>query len=291
MTSRSSTGLRPGSMVARVDDVHEGRAALDVAQEVVAEAAAVGGALDQSGHVGDGERHVAGAHDPEVGHQRGERVVGDLGPRARHRGDQRRLAGAGEADQPDVGDHLELETDLDLVAGLTEEGEAGGLALAAGQRGVAEPAATALGDHHLGAGADHVGEDLAAGGLDQRAVGHGQDQVAAVCTVAVRTGTVATVVGLALVAVVVVDQRGDVGVDAQDHRAAGTTVAAVRSAEGLELLPVHRRDTVAAPAGADVQRDLVDEGGDSHGRFLTMNEMAQRAPPESRDALRGRSRT
>jgi hypothetical protein len=77
---------------------------------------------------------------------------------------------------------------------------------------------------------------------------------------------VAAVVGLALVAVVVVDQRGDVWVDTQDHRAAGATVAAVGSTEGLELLPVDRRDTVAAPAGADVQRDLVDEGGYSHGR-------------------------
>ena len=46
-----------------VDDVHQRGAALDVAQEVVAEAAAVGGALDQAGHVGDGERHVARADD------------------------------------------------------------------------------------------------------------------------------------------------------------------------------------------------------------------------------------
>ena len=168
-----------------VDDVHEGRAALDVAQEVVAEAATVGGTLDQAGHVGDGERHVTGADDAEVGHQGGERVVGDLGPRARHGRDQRRLAGAREADQADVGDDLELEAHVDLVAGLAEEREAGSLALGAGQRGVAEAAATALGDDHLGAGTDHVAEDLAVEGLDQRAVGHGEVHVAAVGTVAV----------------------------------------------------------------------------------------------------------
>ena len=92
-----------------VDDVDDGRAALDVAQEVVPEAAALARALDQPGYVGDGEGRVTGQHDAEVGHQRGERVVGDLRPRPRQRRDQAGLAGAGKADQPDVGDDLELE--------------------------------------------------------------------------------------------------------------------------------------------------------------------------------------
>jgi hypothetical protein len=38
---------------------------------------------------------------------------------------------------------------------------------------------------------------------------------------------------------VVVEQRGDVRVDGQDHVAAAAAVAAVRAAERLELLPVH----------------------------------------------------
>ena len=161
VVDRVAAGLDGGG----VDDVHQRRAALDVAQEVVAEAAALAGALDQAGHVGDGERRVAGAHDAEVGHQGGERVVGDLGPGPRHRGDQAGLARAGEADQADVGDDLELEADVELVAGLAEQREAGRLALAAGQRGVAETAAAAGRDDHLGAGADHVGEDRAVGVL------------------------------------------------------------------------------------------------------------------------------
>jgi hypothetical protein len=64
--------------------------------------------------------------------------------------------------------------------------------------------------------------------------------------------------------VVVVDQRGDVGVDAEDHRPARTAVAAVGTAERLELLAVHRGYAVAAPARCDVQRHLVDERGDGH---------------------------
>src|SRR5690606_29539061 len=101
----------------RVDDVDQRRAALDVAQEVVAEAPPLGSTLDQAGHVGDHERRLAGGDHAEVGDQGGERVVGDLGPRARDRGDQRRLAGAREADQADVGDDLQLEAYDELVAG------------------------------------------------------------------------------------------------------------------------------------------------------------------------------
>ena len=192
MTSRSSTGLRPGSMRGGVDDVHQRGAALDVAQEVVAETAAVARTLDQPGHVGDGERRVAGRDHPEVGDQGRERVVGDLGPGPRDRRDQARLAGAREADETDVGDDLELEHDLELVAGLAEQREAGRLALGRRQRGVAEPAAAALGDDELGAGADHVGEDVALRVRHHGAVGHRQHQVGAVAAVLVVARAVAT---------------------------------------------------------------------------------------------------
>ena len=198
ITSRSSTGLRPGSMRGGVDDVHERRAALDVAQEVVAEAAALAGALDQAGHVGDGERRVAGGDHAEVGHQRGERVVGDLGPGPRDRGDQAGLAGAREADQADVGDDLELEDDLELVAGLAEQREAGGLALGArpaprcrGRRG--RPAATTSSVP----APTRSARTLPARVGDDGAVGDRQHQVGAVGAVAVGAGAVAAVLGLA----------------------------------------------------------------------------------------------
>ena len=69
--------------------------------------------------------------------------------------------------------------------------------------------------------------------------------------------------GLAVRRVVVVEQRRDVGVDDEHDVAAAAAVAAVRAAERLELLPVHGRAAVAAVTGADVQHDVVDEGG--HG--------------------------
>ena len=51
--------------------------------------------------------------------------------------------------------------------------------------------------------------------------------------VAVPTGPVAAVLGAALRAVVVVEQRGDVLVDPQDHRSSGAAVATVGAAERL----------------------------------------------------------
>ena len=61
-----------------VEHVHERRAALDVAEELEAEPLALARALDEPGHVGDGEADVAGLHDAEVRVERRERVVGDL---------------------------------------------------------------------------------------------------------------------------------------------------------------------------------------------------------------------
>ena len=243
-------------------------ASLDVAQEVVTEAPALGGTLDQTRHVGDGERRLAGGDHAEVGDEGGEGVVGDLGPRPRDRRDDRRLAGAREADEADVGDDLELEAYVELVTGLPQQREAGCLALRRGQRGVAETAPAAAGDHHRRAGTDEVGEHVALAVLDQGAAGHGQDEVLAVGAVAVRAGAMTAVLGLATRAVVVVHQRGDVGVDLEDDRPAGTAVAAVRTTERLELLAVHRGHAVATAPRSDVQRHVVDECGERHGDNL-----------------------
>ena len=55
MTSRSRQRVAVGLQGRAVEDVHEHRAALDVAQELQAQALALAGARDQARHVGDGE--------------------------------------------------------------------------------------------------------------------------------------------------------------------------------------------------------------------------------------------
>ena len=158
MTSRSSTGLRPGSMRGGVDDVHQRGAALDVAQEVVAQAAALAGALDQAGDVGDGEGRLAGRDHAEVGHQGGERVVGDLGPGPRDRGDQAGLAGAGEADQPMSATTLSSRTTSSSSPGSPSRAKPGALRLEEARAALPRPPRPPCGDDQLGAGADQVGE-------------------------------------------------------------------------------------------------------------------------------------
>ena len=117
-------------------------------------------------------------------------------------------------------------------------------------------------DDGLASRADEVGEHGAALRLHDRAAGHAQDDVVAVRTVAVAALAGATVAGCCGAG------RGGnsssevtLRVDDETHVAAVTAVAAVRTAERLELLAVHRGAAVAAVAAGDVQDDAVDERG------------------------------
>ena len=89
--------------------VYQQAAAVDVAQEVVAEARTVRRALDDAGNVRHHEAHaLVDIHDAEVGVERGEVVVGDLRPRLGNDREQRRFADVGEADEAHVREQLEL---------------------------------------------------------------------------------------------------------------------------------------------------------------------------------------
>ncbi len=165
-----------GFKSAAVEHVHQCGAAFDVAQEFVAQALALRGAGDQARDVGNGVADIAGFDHAEVRDQGRERVVGDLRACRGDRGNQRGLAGRRVANQGDVGNGLELEDDLGLVAGNAQQCEAGGLALLAGEPGVAQAAHATGGGDVLGAFADEVGEDVAGAVLDHGALGHRKDE-------------------------------------------------------------------------------------------------------------------
>ena len=107
---------------------------------------------------------------------------------------------------------------------------------------------------------DEVGQHRAVGILDDGALGHGQDEVGTVTTVALVARTGLAVGGLAVRRVVVVEQRGGLRVDGEDDRATAPAVAAVGATERLELLTLDRCDAVAAVSCSDVQHDAIDEG-------------------------------
>ena len=144
-----------------VDQMDQHLRALDVTQKLMAESVALVRAFDQPGHVGDDEAAlVAQRDDAEIGRERRERIVGDLRPGRRNAGDQRRLAGVGKSDQADVGEQLQLEPEMPLLAGLA------GLVLARGaigrrrEVGVAQSAAAAFRDEDALARLRQVGEHL-----------------------------------------------------------------------------------------------------------------------------------
>ena len=115
---RRVVGDRVGAVERReVEDVHEQARALDVGEEVVAEAGAVAGALDQPRDVGDDELAVGAVERAEHRLERRERVGGDLRRGPRHAPQQRGLAGVGQPDEADVGEQLQAQVDPALLAG------------------------------------------------------------------------------------------------------------------------------------------------------------------------------
>ena len=103
-----------------VDQVQQQARALQVAQELMAEARRLRPRLRSSPGMSaiTKLRSLVDAHDAEIRMQRRERIVRDFRPRGRDRADEGRLAGVRHAEQADVGEHLELELELARFARL-----------------------------------------------------------------------------------------------------------------------------------------------------------------------------
>ena len=108
-----------------IDDMHDQGRALDVAQELMAQTLALARALNEAGNVGDNVGILAGTHHAQVGHERGKRVIGDLGAGSAHARDERGLAHRGKAHERGVGHELHLKLDPVLLGRLTQLGEGG----------------------------------------------------------------------------------------------------------------------------------------------------------------------
>lgn len=124
------------------------RIALDMAQEAGAESAALVRPLDDAGNVGHDERFmVADLHDAQIGFERGEGIVGDLGFGSGNSREQRTLARIGEAHQSHVGQHFQFENESPFVALFARLGVARRLVGGAFEMPVAETSAAAMQQH------------------------------------------------------------------------------------------------------------------------------------------------
>src|SRR5690606_34624903 len=244
-----------------VHQVQQQPRALHVAQEQAAQPGAVGGALDQSGDVGDHEA-AAGfdADHAQVRVQGGERIVGDLRRGRGHGADQGALAGVGEAEQADVGQQLELQSQQPLLALLARRElprRAVGRAL---EVHVAKAALAAPGHEQAVAVAGHVAADLVGGDVDDLGADRADDRgVLAALAVALLAHAVLATLGAEPLLVAEVDQGVEVLRRLQPHAAAVAAVATVRPAERDELLAPETDAAVAAVSGGDGDFGFVDE--------------------------------
>ena len=199
--------------------------------------------------------------DAEVRHERRERVVGDLGPRARDGADEGALADVGEAEQPHVGHDLELEAEVLLLARLARIGAA---RCAIERRREVDVAATS---------APSAGDDDALARRRRRRRAARSSPTSYPC---VPTGTRTTRSSPPLPYWSLprpcsprsacerarqrnVEQRRLALVADEDDVASLAAVAARRAAEGDVLLAAERDAAVAAGAGHDLHLARVDE--------------------------------
>ncbi len=257
-----------------IDDVQQQPRALQMAQEAVPEAGAVGRALDEPGNVGDDEAAVGiDADDAEIRGQGRERVVGDVRPRGRDGADERRFAGVGHAEQADVGEDLEFQLEAPLFAGGTRRRLARRAVGARLEMQIAEAALAALGDQRARSVRGEVGDELAAVGVgDHRADRHAQNHVGAAAPVLIRAAAVLAALGAMDARVAVIDQRIDVAVGQRIDAAAAPAVAAVGPAARNVLLAAERDRAVAAVAGDHLDQRFVEEFHDADGATLPLEE-------------------
>src|SRR6185437_2540504 len=196
----------------------------------------------------------------QIGMQRGERVIGNLGTCVRDGRDEGRLACVGHAQQADVGQHLQLEPEFTALAFLavsllTRRAVGRGLEV-----DVAPAALAAFGQYHGLTVFGHVGQNLAVVVVDdERTHGHAQDDVVGALAIAIRAAPVFAVFGAVQLGETIVDQRVDVAVGDGINAAAFAAIAAVGATEGAEFFAAERGATVAAVTGNDFYPGFVDE--------------------------------
>ena len=287
-----------------IDDVDQHARPFDVTQERVAEPGALARALDESRNVGDrGTALVIGAEveHPEVRFERGEWIVRDPGPSGRQRGQQSRLPGIRQTDQPNVGDQPELEAQPALLAGLALLGVLRGLVRRCLEVNVAEPAPPAARDHHLLTNGHEVGEQLTGRiPVDRRARRDRQDQILACLAVPSGAGAPATWSRSEVMRVLEVAQRCLPSVDPHVDRAATPSVASVGSAARDMRFTSEARRAIAASTRGDPDLHAVEKhrwdsrtpGGSARGcgQPLYRGWARRRDPRGSRAGSPGRSR-
>ena len=228
-----------------IEHVDKQPGALDMREELVAEAGALRRALDQARDVGQDQLAVRALQRAEDRLERRERIARDLRRRARHPRQQRRLAGVRQPDEPHVGEQLQLQLDPALAALEPVFRKPRRLPRGRREALVAAPAASAARHDRALARHDQVvhGPVFERGDRPRR---DADDQVAAVGAVALRALAVTAAIGLVVRAALEGLQVAQRVVADEDDVAAVPAVAAVGAAARDMRLTAERHAAVAA---------------------------------------------
>ncbi len=253
-------------VVARqVDNLHNKRRALNVAQELMAQAAPLMGALNKTGNVGHHKGKIARRSYAQVGHECGEGIVGNFRTGRAHLRDERTFARTGHAHQGRIGHELHFQFDPALLSRLAQLGEGRSTTGGGDEVDVAATAHAAASHHHGLAVMGEVGDHLAHLLLvlevlvDHRAHRHLEHQVLAGSAVHAAALAVGAALSLEVVLEAVLDQRGHAGVGLHHHVAAMAAVAAVGTALRHVGLATKRHAASAAIAALHIDSDFIDK--------------------------------
>jgi hypothetical protein len=248
------TGLELG--LRRIEDVDEESSSLEMGEELVAQACAVSGALDEPRDVGDRELPCGWPVDhAEDRLERRERIVRHLRLRVRDAAQKRRLARVRQTRERRVDHELEAQLEVDLVPWKPGLREARRLPRRSREPCVAAPALAAPRSDEPRVFRGEVGDKPVVRVEELRADRDADLGVLSVRTVLLAAATVAASPRLDVLDPPEGGQVTEARIDDHDDVAAAPAVAAVRPALGDVLLPAKAQASVAATAclGMDVR--------------------------------------
>ncbi len=263
--------------------MHQQSRALDVAQELCAQARSGVRAFDQARNVGDHETLFfslfASQHHTKVRFEGGERIIGNLRPGRRDDRNERRLAHVRISYQSNVGEQFQLQAEVALFTRTSFFMLARRLVRGSGELGVAASAASAARDHDTFIGVRKIVDLLACIlVVNDRAHRHLQDNsftVAASFLVALAMAS-----ALGLVFRIETEMNQGIVAFARFHPdvAALAAVAARRPAPGDKLLAPERHAAVAAVPSLDSDFGFIDK----HDVYALMQFRAATKKPRRR---------
>ena len=234
---------------------------LDVLQELNPQPMSQVRAFDQPRNIGHNKAMVViRAYHSEPRLQSREGIVGDLRPRRRDPGDQRRFTSVRETRQPHVGEKFQLQPQTVFLAWESGFMLRRRLMRRSGEASVSLPATPAASHHKTVAGLSEIVKHLAGlGVVNDRADGCGYVHRVAVAPFFIATLAVTSALGFVLRIEAEVKKSVVVLAGHQSYVAAAAAVASARTTSGDVFLAAKRQTTVAAVAGFNLNRNFVYE--------------------------------